>query len=159
MVRCGVELIGLDRIGPRDPRLAALVWSWAPDEPSAAAGHCAAWGPDARFRAADCATPHQVACRDAGGTWVVPEAAVPWFTASATCDAAGATFAVPLSGWDNERLRAAAPAGATLWLDYGETAAGWIGDPGGGVLVAVASFVTTGPLSLPVDAVRAAGRP
>jgi hypothetical protein len=136
MVRCGVDFIGLDRIGPADPRLADLVWSWAPDEPGAA-GHCASWGTDARFRAADCSVPQRAACRTPAGAWVLSDEAVPFAGAFAACRAEGATFEVPRSGWEDERLRAvAAPApeaevvanaatGASLWLNLGETSAGW----------------------------------
>ncbi|HLG00151.1 MAG TPA: hypothetical protein VI916_06745, partial [Acidimicrobiia bacterium] len=35
MVECGVNLFGFDQLLPADPRLASLVWSWAPNEPSA----------------------------------------------------------------------------------------------------------------------------
>jgi hypothetical protein len=124
MVRCGVELIGLDRVGPDDPRLPALVWSWAPDEPSTA-GPCALRGADGRFRAADCSGERAPACRTTDGGWVVPAATGPWADGFATCAAAGAAFAVPTSGWDNEQLGLAAPGGVDLWLDYGVTATGW----------------------------------
>src|SRR3954464_13861934 len=49
MARCGVDLLGLDQLLPRDGRLDALVWSWARDEPRAGAGDCAAMGPDGRW--------------------------------------------------------------------------------------------------------------
>jgi hypothetical protein len=124
MVRCGVELIGLDRVGPADPRLAALVWSWAPDEPSAA-GPCAAWRTDARFRAAACSERHRAVCRTDSGEWLVPEPAVAWGEAFATCTAVGAAFAVPRNGWENEQLRVAAPTDTELWLDYGKTSEAW----------------------------------
>ena len=128
MVRCGVELIGLDRIGPADPRLAALVWSWAPDEPSDA-GRCARWGDDARFRAADCAA----ACT--GSPAAPPPAAGPCRpgrarspTRSRCATDAGATFDVPRTGWEDEQLRVVARSAgaAALWLNLGDTAAaGW----------------------------------
>jgi hypothetical protein len=124
MVRCGVDWIGLDRIGPNDPRLADLVWSWAPDEPSAAGG-CAAWGTDARFRAAPCDGLRRVACRTGTGDWVVPPDAVTWAQGPATCAAAGATFDVPRSGWQDEQLRAvgaSVPGG--LWISP-SAATGW----------------------------------
>jgi hypothetical protein len=125
MVRCGVDWIGLDRIGPNDPRLAALVWSWAPDEPTLA-GSCAAFGADARFRAAPCGGTRQVACRTSGGGWVVPPTAVTWQDAFAACRAVGVTFEVPRSGWQAEQLRQRAPAASNgLWLDLAFTADGW----------------------------------
>lgn len=125
MVRCGVELIGLDRIGPTDPRLAALVWSWAPDEPTTA-GSCARWGTDARFRSTDCAAVHRVACRGADRAWTIPPRAVRFADAFALCASAAATFDVPRTGWDDEQLRAAAAGAGELWLNLADTAAaGW----------------------------------
>jgi hypothetical protein len=127
MVRCGVELIGLDRIGPADPRLPDLVWSWAVDEPSTA-GRCATWGDDARFRAADCDQVHRAACATADGGWVLTDRAVAWSGAAAACAAQGATFAVPRSAWSNEQLRVVAVAAGQatpLWLDVADGADGW----------------------------------
>jgi hypothetical protein len=124
MVRCGVDWIGLDRIGPRDPRLADLVWSWAPNEPSTAGG-CAAWGTDARFRAAPCDGLRPAACQTATGAWVIPPDPVTWAAAPAACAAIGATFAVPRSGWQDEQLRAVgAGVGSGLWLPL-SAASGW----------------------------------
>jgi hypothetical protein len=128
MVRCGVELIGLDRIGPADPRLAELVWSWAPNEPSTA-GACALWRTDARFRAAGCGEVHRVACRLPSRGWVVPDRSGAWGDGSSICAAVGATFDVPRSGWDDEQLRRVAGAGADgeLWLALADAgAAGWM---------------------------------
>ncbi|MDQ2651118.1 MAG: hypothetical protein M3Z03_16380 [Actinomycetota bacterium] len=126
MVQCGVELIGLDRIGPADPRLAELVWSWAPDEPTAA-GQCAAWQPDGRFHAAGCAEARQPACQRPDGSWQIGTEAVAWSAADAACTSDGARFDVPRSAWSNEQLRIAAQAtpDASLWLNLGDGPAGW----------------------------------
>jgi hypothetical protein len=127
MVRCGVELIGLDRIGPNDPRLPDLVWSWAVDEPSTA-GRCATWGDDARFRAADCSGSHRAACATADGGWVFTDRAVARPDAAAACQAEGATFEVPRSAWSNEQLRVVAAAAGEvtpLWLDVADGPDGW----------------------------------
>jgi hypothetical protein len=124
MVRCGVDWIGLDRIGPRDPRLPELVWSWAPGEP-AATGGCAAWGADARFRAAPCDGLRQPACQTAAGAWLIPPDPVTWAGAAAACASAGATFAVPRSGWQDEQLRAVGSGvSGGLWLPL-SAASGW----------------------------------
>ena len=150
MVRCGVELIGLDRIGPADPRLAALVWSWAPDEPTDA-GRCARWGHDARFRAADCTQLQRVACRVAAGGWLVPARSVSFAEAFATCGDAGATFDVPRTGWDDEQLRVVAavlPARPSLWLNLGDTGDdGW--RPGLASAAALGASGESGPV-LPI---------
>jgi hypothetical protein len=129
MVRCGVNMIGFDRLLPDDGRLEALVWSWAPHEPTPDGGRCAAWGDDARFRAAACHEPRPFTCRDGDGGWLVTTEAGPWSAGFATCEALGATFAVPPTGWDNEVLRRSAgdadPAG--VWLNLADTDAdGWI---------------------------------
>ncbi|HEV2075606.1 MAG TPA: hypothetical protein VGR10_05165, partial [Thermoleophilaceae bacterium] len=67
MARCGVDLVGLDQLGPYDGRLASLVWSWAPAQPRAGAGRCAlqrvnARWPFGRWFASGCGRPRQAAC-------------------------------------------------------------------------------------------------
>ena len=41
LVQCGVNLFGLDQLDPSDPRLEAMVWSWAPNEPVTSTPGCA----------------------------------------------------------------------------------------------------------------------
>lgn len=84
MVVCGVNLLGLDRIHPDDPRLEALVWSWAPGEPAALGAACAVQGPDGRFRARPCGERHRYACRGPEG-WHVTRVAGPWSAGFAAC--------------------------------------------------------------------------
>jgi hypothetical protein len=149
MVRCGVDLIALDRAVPDDGRLEAFVWSWAPDEPSGDPGRaCVAWGPDdARFRSAACDDEHGFACRTATGDWVVPAARGPRTEAEAACAAVGAAPATPPTGWENERLRLAAAAAGQpdLWLSID---APQIAAPGGIEGTAETSRAVGGP-SLP----------
>ena len=127
MVRCGVNMIGFDNLQPFDPRLEALVWSWAPDEPSAnAAGLCAATNAGGRFRAEDCGTQaHEFACVSPLGVWSVQGPAGSWSDGPAACAAAGATFAVPRTGYENELLKTVAD-GATVWLAYHSTGNAWL---------------------------------
>lgn len=123
MVACGVNMPSFDQLHPGDPRLEALVWSWAPGEPPVAEPACAVLL-GGRFHAtsacADLATAHPAACV-AGGTWTVT-LAVLRSGAPAACAAAGATFAVPRTGHENELLRAAAEAAGatTVWLHYAD---------------------------------------
>ena len=130
MVRCGVNLPGLDQVHPGDERLPSLVWSWAVDQPAAdAAGACAAQGSDGRWVADDCSVPRAVACRAAGGGWAVSTTPRPWAEAATACAAAGHSFAVPHNGWDNAELRRAADAvgAGELWLAHHQDAAGrWL---------------------------------
>ena len=97
MVRCGVNLVGFDQLRPDDPRLAALVWSWAPGEPRAGAGSCAAQGPDARFHARRCSDPMPLACQSVTNTWSVASRRCPRHT----------RFATPANGYENQLLRQA----------------------------------------------------
>jgi hypothetical protein len=96
--------------------LPALVWGWAPNQPSGA-GTCTVQRGDARWVSGACTDQHRVACQTADGSWVVPAAAVSQTDATATCTAAGATFAVPRTGYQNELLRAAAGSD-DVWLNF-----------------------------------------
>jgi hypothetical protein len=117
MVRCGVQMPGFDQLYPTDPRLAALVWSWAPDEPSTTRPACATQSADSRFRADACGRVHPAACVLPDGTWHVTPTAVKWAQGRTACGQLGARFAVPVNGWQNQQLRIAAGS-ATVWLDY-----------------------------------------
>jgi hypothetical protein len=126
MVRCGVDMIGFDQLQPYDARLDAVVWSWAVNEPSVtSASSCAFAGSDGRFRAGDCGAPRVFSCVSALGDWSVLGPAGAWSDGAARCAAAGATFAVPKTGYENELLKTAA-AGAETWLDYRVLGGVWI---------------------------------
>jgi hypothetical protein len=132
LVHCGVNLTGFDQLTPEDPRLAALVWSWAENEP-AGAGTCAKeTAADHRFRAGDCSdlSLADYACRFADGSWTVAPGSGGWSGGFAACSAVGGTFAVPKTGYDNERLvQAGGATNATAWwLDYAVVASDWIPD-------------------------------
>jgi len=127
MVRCGVQMPGMDQAAPDDGRLPAFVWSWAPNEP-AGTGQCAAQGTDARFRATVCTQPMPFACVDGGGDWHVTKARGPWANGFAACgrEFPGSHFGVPPNGYRNELLRQARPASAPgVWLNYRQVGAGW----------------------------------
>ena len=123
MMRCGVDLIGMDQLKPGDGRLDALVWSWAPGQPGAT-GDCALQQANARWQAADCTAQHRVACRAADGSWSVPAATVAEADAAAACQAAGATFAAPRTGYENQLARAAAGTDA-VWLADVRSGGSW----------------------------------
>jgi hypothetical protein len=128
MVRCGVDMIGFDQLQPFDPRLKAVVWSWAVNEPSVA-GACAFEGGDGRFRSGDCGTPRPFACAVAGA-WIVAGPAGSWDEGAARCAAAGGSFSVPKSGYENELLKAAA-GGGEVWLDYRAVGSTWTPEAAG----------------------------
>jgi hypothetical protein len=130
MVRCGVNMPGFDNLVPFDERLEQYAWSWAPDEPATNSdGACATHGPDGRFRAADCAgaTAQPFACFD-GASWHVTTGADTWANGDETCAAEGlGAFAVPWSGYENERLKTARPPGVIeVWVNYHASNGAWV---------------------------------
>lgn len=120
MVTCGVNLFGFDQLVPADPRLEALVWSWAPGEPSS--GTAALRGADGRFRSADPSANHPYACRD-GAVWRVTALAGPWSGGAAACtlEFPGSEISVPWTGADNASL----VSGGAVWVDYSLTGGEW----------------------------------
>lgn len=104
MANCGVNLIGFDQLVPEDPRLAAIVWSWAPNEPKA--GGCVTTRADGRWVTEPCATSRPLACSKGPSQWTV----------AAVCDK-GFRFDVPRNGRENALLRAAAQ-GRSVRLNY-----------------------------------------
>ena len=122
MVTCGVNLFGLDQVDPSDPRLGAMVWSWATNEPSI--GGCAL--DDGRFHAAPCGDNHPYACA-LGSGWQVTQAVGPQADGAAACAAEfpGSVFAVPGSGAHAARLRAVEH--GAVWLAYTSNSNGWSG--------------------------------
>ncbi|HYZ92873.1 MAG TPA: phosphatidylinositol-specific phospholipase C domain-containing protein [Actinomycetota bacterium] len=123
MVRCGVNMIGLDNLVPFDERLAQLVWSWAPNEPRS--GTCAYQGKDGRFRSDGCGKHRRFACFD-GQSWTVTAGAGPWQAGRGACRGAASAFAVPRTGYTNELLKGAKPSGAEVWLAYRRVAGAWL---------------------------------
>ena len=124
MTRCGVDLVDFDQVLPTDPRLEAVVWSWAAGEPGTA-GDCAVQGADARWRAAGCEGRLPAACRAPDGTWMVTRR-LRFRQAAARCAEAGAAFAVPRTGRENDLLsRARAAEAGDVWLAHRRAGAGW----------------------------------
>lgn len=123
MVRCGVNMIGLDNLVPDDPRMDALVWSWQ-TEASTQGGDCAFQNGEGYFQAGDCNKPRKVACQSPSGDWAITKKPRKFKQATDQCAEAGASFAVPRTGYDNAQLEAAKGSGE-VWLNYTHTAAGW----------------------------------
>jgi hypothetical protein len=131
MVRCGVNLFGLDQLDPSDPRMEAMVWSWAPNEPAVSSnGTCVVDGADGRFRTAPCRHGKlRFACVDADGGWFVSDDAGAPGAGSSACahDRAGARFAVPGSGGHAAQVvEAKAAAGVSdVWVAYQFAKGAW----------------------------------
>lgn len=130
MARCGVDLIDLDQLLVGDPRLEALVWSWAPGQP--AAGRCAVQRvnqvfPFGRWFSKACGGERSVACRKAGGKWIVAAGRHLTSGARAACREHKARYAVPRTGFEVQRLRKRMQRKGvrSVWLGYRRTQAGW----------------------------------
>jgi hypothetical protein len=126
MIRCGVDLIGLDMLQPGDPRLAAQVWSWARGEPSGAAA-CSVQRFDGRWAARPCTERHRVACRDAQGDWFVPAARTTARAAPRICASARVMNGVPRTGFDGQQLRSAMRrhGSGAVWLGQRRRGSAW----------------------------------
>jgi hypothetical protein len=130
MSRCGVDLLGFDQLAPSDPRLEALVWSWAPGQPER--GRCAVQTSHrgslaTRWRTASCGDRRRPACRR-GRTWLLGPRPVTETRARAACKLRRARFAVPRTGYEAQLLRQkmrAARAGQ-VWLGYVKRKGGWV---------------------------------
>lgn len=123
MARCGVDLIDLDQLVAGDPRLAALVWSWAPGQP--ARGKCVLQRvgtkqPFGRWYSKSCDARRKAACRRRGGAWLITKRRVPQRAAHRLCKNRGAVHAVPRSGFEAQRLRRRMERehAHSVWLGY-----------------------------------------
>jgi hypothetical protein len=131
LARCGVDLIGLDQLAEDDPRLASLVWSWAPGQP--AKGGCALLRvsrkrPFGRWVSRDCDERHRPACR-ANGRWSVGASRSTATAAARLCRRQDSRFAVPRTGREGQDLRVAMKrAGVhSAWLDLTRAETAWPG--------------------------------
>ncbi|MBV9412234.1 MAG: hypothetical protein JO148_11600, partial [Acidimicrobiia bacterium] len=116
------------QLTPQDPRLAALVWSWAQNEPAAGAGSCAYQGADGRFHAGSCNDTRHFACVDGNGAWHVTSALGRWDMGSTLCSAQykGSHFGVPPNGLRNQQLIDAKGLSSTpVWLNYANVNGTW----------------------------------
>lgn len=125
MTRCGVDLIGFDLLNRGDPRVAAQVWSWGSGEP-VAGRDCAIQGRSGRWFTRPCAERHRVACRDGTGLWRIAKRATARGAARA-CGRPGLLQAVPRTGYEGARLRAAQERAGSgpVWLGIRRRGSGW----------------------------------
>lgn len=126
MVRCGVHMVGFDQLVPDDPRLAALVWSWAEGEPAVSGDCAAARAGDARFVARSCTESHPALCQTATGDWAVTSVPSTWDLAGAACasEFPWSTFSVPANGYEHSLVAAVASA-ADTWVAYARAGTTW----------------------------------
>jgi len=143
MTRCGVDLIGLDQLtGPADPRLEAMVWSWAANRPAAPGTRprrgCAiqrqarpATGGRSAWFDRICNRLRRPACRRANGSWRILPAARDQAGAKRACERRDLVLGAPRTGYESQLLaQAMSAAGAKhAWLGLrrrGATGARWV---------------------------------
>lgn len=120
--RCAVDLTGFDQLVPNDPRLAASVWSWAPDEP-VATGDCAVQSEDG-WHAVPCSQQHPFACRTSGG-WRIDRVVAPRAASPGRCR--GDQVGTPRYGYEAVQLAEAMKAArvGSVWLGLTRAGSGW----------------------------------
>ena len=131
MMRCGVDLTGFDQLTPRDGRLEAMVWSWAPGQPRR--GACAvqrvnARNPFGRWFSRRCRARRRPACRK-GERWILAGLKVTQNRARRRCRARRARHAVPRTGYEAQLLRLAMRRQkvSEVWLGYkAKRRRGWV---------------------------------
>ena len=108
-----------------NPRLDALVWSWATGEPGS--GECAVQRADARWETSDCSGLHRAACRAADRSWRLTQRAEPWSNAANACAAESAVLAAPRTGYEGQMLRVAMEAAGAgeAWLGLTRSGDSW----------------------------------
>ena len=129
MTRCGVDLIGMDKLQADDGRLEAAVWSWARKQP-AGRSRCAiqrgtAKPGSARWFTRPCTQRRRVACRKGSG-WVIGGMRKA-FKGGYACRRKDARYSVPRTGFEAQRLRVAMQrAGVSaVWIGYRRGSDGW----------------------------------
>ena len=125
-LKCGANILGMDKLTPTDGRLKSAVWSWAEGEPNNAnnSESSAMQLENGRFNDANPSLEYPFACKNrATGQWYVTNGAGSWDDGVSLCasETGGQfQFAVPSSSRDNQKLVDAKLAKRVkeVWLNY-----------------------------------------
>jgi hypothetical protein len=127
MLKCGVNLVGMDKLSPTDGRLNSAVYSWNPGEPNDWGGNedCAQQYSNGRWNDANCGISMRFACRNAAGQWKISNGSGVWTSGAAICsnETGGAyQFAVPKNSQQNQKLVEAknAVGVSDVWIKYSD---------------------------------------
>ena len=126
--KCGVNLIGFDKLNADDSRLTASVWSWNTNEPNDWGGNedCAENIGSGRMNDASCGNVQRFACQKPGThEWYVTQGSGAFASGVSVCSSETGgqfAFAVPTNGYDNEKLKAAKSArgASNVWVNLSD---------------------------------------
>jgi len=128
MIKCGVNIVGMDKLTPTDGRMAAGVYTWATNEPNDWGGNedCAVMGSNGRWNDVNCNNSYRFACRDNTGAWAISSSSANYNGVGAACTSLGGSyaFAVPKNGVQNQKLLEAknAAGAGDIYLKYNDRA-------------------------------------
>ncbi len=119
LTACDITGITLDQVTP--DKIQHAVWSWNVNEPKTGnSENCAELGSNGRWSAISCGTVRRFACRNKNNRydWRVTTAAFEWERGEVQCasEHPDYLFDVPLTGYENQKLAAAAQ-GQSVWLN------------------------------------------
>ena len=127
LAKCNIKIINLDQVLQQDTdRFKGAVWSWTEGDWGNNGDAAVMRGSTGRWVSADPGHLKHFACRTAVGdgptVWNVTTKAGPWVNGWETCQAEypGSEFTVPISGWENEKLKLANAQHEDLWLNYND---------------------------------------
>ncbi len=126
LVKCGVNVIGTDKLQPFDGRLANAIWSWdvnQPDNYNNVEG-CAHMWANGRWNDNACGVQLRYACRKPGTyEWYITNTQGAWADGVNACSAETGgeyVFATPINGYDNQKLKEEKDmlGAGDIWLNY-----------------------------------------
>lgn len=126
MLKCGVNMVGMDKLTPTDGRMVAGVYSWDTNQPDDYAGNedCAVQRSSGRWNDVNCGTSYKFACKHTTtDAWAISTSSGAFNSGSAACTGLGTyTFSVPRNSEQNYKLvEAKAAAGvAEVYMNYAD---------------------------------------
>jgi len=126
LVKCGVNIISMDKLKPWDGRLQSAIWSWDFNEPNNWNNNedYAVQKANGRFNDLNDDAVYKYACKNSdSGDWYVTDASGNWENGESSCynETDGQFhFSVPVNGYENEKLKDAKidKDVAVVWLNY-----------------------------------------
>lgn len=124
LMECGGSVFGFDWVVKNDPRTAASVWSWTPNEPNNSGDEDCAVSDNGRFNDTECSQSFVYLCRN-GDQWQLTSGQGEWGQGANTCRTEFGElyrFDVPRTAQENKVVRElmAAKNVTHSWLNYSD---------------------------------------